>query len=93
MHKVIKASEGVARQVAKNKIVNNLVTKETSPAVSLATTDATHYYEKEVCAYDRIYYMLEGELHINSDGQESTLHVGDACFIAKGYYVRNAWHI
>lgn len=84
MYKVVKASEGTIRQIAANKTANNLITKEISPAVSLATTEATDYYEKEACEYDRIYYVLEGELRISSDDVESTLQAGDACFIAKG---------
>lgn len=84
MHKVVKASEGTIRQIAENKTATNLITKEISPTISLATTEATNYYEKETCEYDRIYYVLAGELRINSDGTESTVQVGDACFIAKG---------
>ncbi|HJP96547.1 MAG TPA: hypothetical protein VJ843_04205 [Candidatus Saccharimonadales bacterium] len=84
MYKVVKASEGTIRQIAENKTANNLITKEISPAVSLATTEATDYYEKGTCEYDRIYYVLDGELQINSDGTRSMLRVGDACFIAKG---------
>ncbi|HYH74644.1 MAG TPA: cupin domain-containing protein [Candidatus Saccharimonadales bacterium] len=84
MHKVVRASEGTIRQIAESKTANNLITKEISPNMSLATTEATDYYEKETCEYDRIYYVLEGELRISSDGTESTLRMGDACFITKG---------
>jgi|GEM_PF-760124 len=84
MHTVVKASEGTIRRIADNKTANNLITKEISPGVSLATTEATDYYEKETSGYDRIYYVLDGELQISSDGKESTLQAGDACFIPKG---------
>lgn len=84
MHRVIKASEGTIRRISENKTANNLITKEISPNVSLAVIEATDYYEKELCKYDRIYYVFEGELHINSDGTKSTLHIGDTCFIANG---------
>jgi len=84
MYKVVRASEGTIRHIADNKTANNLITKEISPTVSLATTEATDYYEKETCEYNRIYYVLDGELQISSDGVKSTLQVGDACFIPKG---------
>lgn len=83
MYKVVLASEGTTRQIAKNKTANNLITKEISSNISLAITEATDYYEEEICEYDRIYYVLEGELQISSDGTKSTLRAGDACFIGK----------
>jgi ethanolamine utilization protein EutQ (cupin superfamily) len=84
MYKVVKASEGTIRQIADNKTANNLITKEISPSVSLAITEATDYHEKETSEYDRIYYVLDGELQISSEGIESALQVGDSCFISKG---------
>ena len=84
MYKIVRASEGIIRKIADNKTANNLITKEISPTMSLATTEATDYYEKEMCEYDRIYYVLDGELQISSDGVKSTLQAGDACFISKG---------
>lgn len=95
MHKVIKASEGIIRRVAENKTVNNLVTKELSPGVSLAITEGTNYFEEETTNYDRIYYVLDGELKISSDGIDSILQTGDACFITKDttYKMRGTFRI
>lgn len=84
MHKIVKASEATIRQIADNKTANNLITKEITPNVSLATTNATDYYEKEATDYDRIYYVLEGEMQLDIDGTHSVLSIGDACFIEKG---------
>lgn len=84
MYKIIRASEGTIRQIADNKTATNLITKEISPDVSLAITEATDYYEQETCEYNRIYYVLDGELQIISNGVESTLQGGDVCFISKG---------
>lgn len=83
MYKIVKASEGTIRQIAENKTANNLITKEISPDFSLATTEATDYYEQETTPYNRIYFVLEGELELTIDHQTSTLQQGDACFIGK----------
>ena len=84
MYKVIRKSEATVRHIADNKIAFNYVTKELSPAVSLAVTEAIDYYEQEATDYDRIYYVLEGELDLNFDGSDVRLAVGDSCFVAKG---------
>jgi len=83
-YKIVRESEGTVRQIAPNKSANNLITKEISPEISLATTKATDYYEQETTLYDRIYYVLEGELELTVDNETSTLKKGDACFIGKG---------
>ncbi|HEX4662684.1 MAG TPA: cupin domain-containing protein [Candidatus Saccharimonadales bacterium] len=84
MYKIVRQSEGTVRQIADNKLANNLITKDISPEVSFATTEATDYYEKETTEYNRIYYVLEGELELTRDGEATTLRQGDACFISKG---------
>lgn len=84
MHTIVRASEGVVRHIAPNKTATNLITKDISPAVSLAVTTGTDYHEQETCQYNRIYYVLDGELKIESDGATSILHTGDAIFITKG---------
>ena len=58
MYKIVKASKGTDRHITDNKTANNLITREISPNLSLATTKATDYGEKETTAYDRIYYLL-----------------------------------
>lgn len=83
MYKMIRKSEGTLRQIADNKSANNLITKDISPNVSLATTKATNYYEKETTPYNRIYYVLEGELELIVSGETNTLQKGDSCFIGK----------
>lgn len=83
MYKVVKASEGSVRQIAENKTANNLITKEISPELSLAITEAADYYEQETSAYNRIYYVLEGELELTIGGEVNKLQPGDTCFISK----------
>lgn len=83
MYKIVRQSEGIIRKIAKNKTANNLISKDISPNVSFATTSASDYYEKETTLYDRIYYMLDGELELTIDEEISRLHKGDSCFIGK----------
>jgi ethanolamine utilization protein EutQ (cupin superfamily) len=83
MYKVVRESEGAVRQIAPNKIANNLISKDLSPNVSFATTEATDYYEEEMTLYDRIYYVLDGVLELTINGDTSSLQKGDVCFISK----------
>ena len=84
MYKIVRKSEASVRQIAHNKTVSNLITKEVSPAVSFAVISATDYNEKETTPYGRIYFVLSGELKLTFDGHMHTLHKGDSCFIGKG---------
>lgn len=83
MYKIVRSSEGVIRQIAPNKTVNNLVSKDISPTVSFAVTEATDYYENETTEYDRIYYVLSGTLELTINDNTNALQAGDACFISK----------
>ena len=85
MYKIVRQSEGTVRQIAENKSSNNLITKDVSPNVSLATIKATDdYYENETALYDRIYFVLEGEFKLSINGEANVLKKGDTCFIGKG---------
>lgn len=83
IYKIVRESEGVIRQIEPNKTANNLIGKDTSPNVSLATVKALDCYEKETTLYDRIYYVLNGELELIIDGEASKLRKGDSCFISR----------
>ncbi len=93
--KIIRSQDGVVRQIAENKIVTNLITKEISRNVSLATTKATDYIETETTTYDRIYFVLDGVLELTYEGEASVLAKGDACFIPKGstYEMRGTFEV
>ena len=84
MFAIVRESEGTMRRIAENKTANNLITKTISPELSLATTEATDYFEQEMTPYNRIYYVLDGQLEVTIDGETSTLQKGDACFIGEG---------
>lgn len=84
MFKIVKATEGTTRQITENKSANNLITKEDTPVMSLATTEGIDYHEKESTKYNRIYYVLEGKLALGFDGKFYELTAGDTCYMDAG---------
>lgn len=84
VYKVFRNASGSIRQIAPNKTANNLITKDFSPDLSLATIKAKDYHEQETTPYNRYYFVLEGELELTIDGETSTLQKGDVCFIGTG---------
>lgn len=84
MFRIVRADEGEVRKIAQNKTATNLITKDITPDVSLATTEAANYYEKEITEYNRIYFVIEGKLELGFKGEFTELAAGDACYIGKG---------
>jgi len=84
MHKVVRHTEGKIRKISDTKSSNNLITKEISPTVSLATIEASDYNEKEITDYDRIYYLLEGALELFIENETVELQPGDVCYLSSG---------
>jgi ethanolamine utilization protein EutQ (cupin superfamily) len=84
MHRFIPKKDAALRQIAPNKTALNYVTKDMSGALSFAVTEGTNFSETEVCEYDRVYFVLEGELTLEADGETSLLRSEDACFIGRG---------
>lgn len=82
MIKVIRQSEAVVRQITGTYKATNFITKDVSPNVSLAVNEAVKHSETETTDYDRIYYVLDGELHIRLKDNDYTVYAGDACFIS-----------
>lgn len=84
MYKLVKKDEAIQRQISPNYKANNFITKETSVNISLAVTEATDFKEAVTPKENRIYYVLEGELHLNFDGEKIIVKAGDSCFISEG---------
>ncbi len=84
MYKVVRKSEAKIREIADNKTAANYISKDICKEVSLATTKGKNYYEKEIANYNRIYFVLAGEITLQFENQEISLHAGDACFVEKG---------
>lgn len=84
MFKVVRKADAAVREIGDDKSVANYITKDVSSDVSLAVTEATDYSEMETTNYNRIYFVLEGELLLKFDDQEVSLLKEDACFVEKG---------
>lgn len=83
MYKLVKKSQASVREIASSYKALNYITKETSPLFSLAVNVANEHTETETTAYDRIYYVLSGELSVEIDGTHLSAIEGDSLFISK----------
>lgn len=52
--------------------------------ISLDIADVVDHYEKIKAAYNRIYYVSEGVMHVSINDELFTLGKGDGCFVEKG---------
>jgi len=83
MYKIVRKSEAKVRQIAQNKTADNYITKETTPVFSFATTKGDDYFEKIKVGYNRLYFVLEGELRLTFNGKEERLKKDDSIYIEK----------
>lgn len=83
MYKIVRKNEAKIRQIAPNKTADNYITKETTSVFSFATTRGDNYYEKIKVGYNRLYFVLEGELVIAFNGKEERLRKDDSIYIEK----------
>lgn len=84
MFKVVRKSEAIFRVIAENKKSLNFITKDISEGVSLAITEGVNYSEQENAKYNRIYFVLKGELTLTFDNEKALLREEDSCFISQG---------
>ncbi|OGM89838.1 hypothetical protein A3J77_00565 [Candidatus Wolfebacteria bacterium RBG_13_41_7] len=84
MYKIIRKSEAVIRKVSDGKTVENFVTKEISPNVSLAVVENKRNFGEVSVDSDRIYYVLSGKLVLGFGSEKVKLDEGDACFVSSG---------
>jgi mannose-6-phosphate isomerase-like protein (cupin superfamily) len=84
MHKIIRKAEAAVRKVSDDKTVENFVTKEISPNISLAVVENKGYYGEVKIETDRIYYIISGKLILEFNDEKVELDEGDACFISSG---------
>src|SRR5258708_5664122 len=52
--------------------------------ISFDIADVSNHYEKIKAAYNRIYYVSEGVMHVCINDEIFILEKGDGCFIEKG---------
>lgn len=83
MYKIVRKNEAKVRKIAPNKTADNYITKETTSIFSFATTKGDNYYEKIKVGYNRLYFILEGELILTFNGKKEVLKKDDAIYIEK----------
>ena len=84
MFKIVRKQEAAVRKISETYEARNYITKDFSQAFSLAVNTATGHAERETNDYDRIYFIISGELLINVDGANDSIGAGDSLFISKG---------
>lgn len=84
MYKIVRKTEAAVREIAKTYKARNYITKDDSLAVSLAFNTGSSHSEIETTNYDRIYYVVSGELSVTIDGVSNSILAGDCLFISKG---------
>ena len=85
MYKVVKQSDAIHRQISPKKSALNYITKEITPNFSVSTTEGINCDLIEAAEYDRVYFVLSGELKLIFDRskEEILLHPNDTVFINK----------
>ncbi|MDD5182121.1 MAG: cupin domain-containing protein [Candidatus Nanoarchaeia archaeon] len=82
--KLIKANEGVTRNINKTYKVTNFLTKNSSDDISVAISEAIKHSETtKNSVSNRVYYVLEGKLIIKKQGKTFIAEPGDVVFIPK----------
>ena len=84
MFKIVRKNQAVVRKISETYEARNYIMKDFSQAVSLAVNTATDHAERETTDYDRIYYVISGELLIGVDSETNTIYAGDSLLLAKG---------
>jgi mannose-6-phosphate isomerase-like protein (cupin superfamily) len=83
MYKIVRKSEATVREIADTYRASNYITKDVSPNISLAINTADRHDEIETTRYDRIYYVITGEIKITIDSKPNNISSGDSIFISK----------
>jgi len=76
--KIFKKSDAVARKISESYSVFNFLTADDSDNVSIAVGDATNHDEITRTNNDRAYFVIEGEIIVNSNLMGKA---GDVIFI------------
>lgn len=84
MFKVIKRSDCPIHKVTDKQTAFNYITKEISPEVSFIVVKNVDSDKEYINNYQRIYYILSGEMKLEIDDNVIVLEEGDTCLIEKG---------
>ena len=81
-----KESKHIIKKISEEKqSLNEIVDMKDRVLVDVA--EVVDHHEKIKTAYNRVYYLFEGTMHVWINDQEIILQKGDACFVEKGMIV------
>lgn len=84
---IVRKSDASIQKIADNKITTNHIANDSANSILLDVIEAANYDEKQTIAYNCIYYIFDGELHLRITNKETIVYKGDAVFIEKGMTV------
>ena len=79
---IARKSQDSVKKIFDEKSINEIVPQDQK--ISLDIADVKNHYERTKAAFNRIYYVSEGLMHLHIKNQDFELHKGDACFVEKG---------
>jgi mannose-6-phosphate isomerase class I len=79
---VRKSQKGIKKISDEKKQLNEIVPID--QRISLDVAEVVDHHEKTKAAYNRIYYVSDGQMQIYFNNQHINLEKGDACFVEKG---------
>lgn len=77
--------DSIKKVTDEKKQLNEIVDLDDKFTINVA--QATDYREKTKAAYNRVYYISDGEMVLRINDQELQLRKGDACYVEKGTIV------
>lgn len=83
MYMVVRKSLHSAKKISnEKKDLNEIIPRD--QGISLDIAEVVDHHEKTLAAYNRIYYVSEGNMQLCFNNQHIHLQKGDACFVEKG---------
>lgn len=77
-----KSQASVKKIFEEKKSIDEIVPQDQK--ISLDIADVKNHYEQTKAAFNRIYYVSGGVMHVHIKNQDFELNKGDACFVEKG---------
>lgn len=77
-----KSQASVRKVFDEKKSLNEIVPQDKT--ISLDVVEVKNHHERTKAAFNRIYYVSEGNMQLYIKNQDIELQKGDACFVEKG---------
>lgn len=84
MFVVVQKSDQSRKKIPDKNENNDQVLNDSLNSLSIDVFEEADYYEKGKAAFNRIYEVYDGELHVIINEQEMIIYKGDSIFIGKG---------